>query len=837
MKFFGSSEFGQFGSFGGGGASGGGGVTPPSSFAPNPMFPSDFWNPTSRLTGADTGLNGAPAPTASPVLRGSGHPFKIVGAHTASYYDCIESDADYIMFWGGGDPVLMGAWTLEITYEGTVQTFDQSHCQYDSSLGIYGIPVSFRPRLGISGTARWYAKFIPTNGYERLMTGLVWHNRPITANYYDRHANAIYVSGANFQNSDSVGFVGVGTATGAAGTATAPNPNIQISLGYVSGSREGCYIYHKGITFEDTDGGSRPVTSLPCRVLPWPGTNKNQCMISKTDITTNATRGGRVMWNNGQLEITNVRVDADKFIGMMPVSDGQKLTTYIGVSFEGTLNGGLDQWGFPQGHLQSVTSGVTSNQFFPAINGNRIHLRQCTFYGMCFAGATKIVNCVSTCSWDTFFLSDSVDVSVWNLKAFQPEYARARFHREKELTVSEIVYQNGWCEIRFSGSPTLIDNSFETYLAVLTGALAGNVYGAPGTIPVGTTSPTVKTAYENPQPNFIVLRANSASGIYASFPATNTIYVALNDLGSLGLAVGDKVRSWNIPHADALQFGQLIGMAWPTLNKQMPNNYYIQSYRSYAATQQGMLTQSNSLSGGAFTVSITGTTAVFSTAVTLQDGMVLSLKSSQTSANGLAKYAQIVGGGTGTTFTLDRPMRGGDVVNSFFTIGFTITDVLIENCIFDKLGTDSELYQWQHGHKNWTLMYNTFYSWNPTATLSVLLRSGTLGFGMAGVAWRHNVLCSFTADLAPGFPPETEGSWNRGLIVDGNHYFIAAAQPQLGDANATIGDAQFNGRGNPDAGYFPTFAGVKTVASPFLKYDARGRIRTPGSKVGAVVAA
>lgn len=779
------------------GLSGGGGSG--ETFAPIAVSPSAAYNGTSG-----SGFTSTPAP--SPTLRGSGHPFPAIIATTHIPRECAESDAYYFLLRGGGDPVLMGSCTIDFYYESdTPVTFTDANIQWDPNDGIFGVPVSPRPKSGLSGLHRWYAIVKPTNGYEYMITGEVWHNRPITTGYVDRDARAAYVCGADFNGSGAPGT----TTTVAKGSIGTPNPNLAAAINFMFGANDGGYIYVKGLTDEGVNHGTARTGPFPCEVRPWPGFNKNQTMISKsTRIAGQA--GGIVNFQHDYVVMNGVQVNPDQFTKMQARSSS---LGFRACAFLGTVDGGLDAFGQPKGHIASVAT-ANSQDFFTSDGGQFNWVKNCTFTGYCFTGCKVIVNTGVTLAWDSAsFGRNLVGIYWWNFRVNQPGSGVARFHYEEDLTVATVgPLASGWTPITFSGSPTLINNLFETRVRVLTGTLAGNVYGAQG---------AGAGLYSAPLANQVACVASNTGTNYSSYPAPNTVYVALTDLATLGLAAGDKVRIYNVPHPDSWQFAQM------SVNTDVPGqNMYCQKYLTYAASQQGMLVQPG-LTTMTGTVTITGDQAVFSASITIpREGLFLSLNASSgftagTGLNKRYKYARILTSGTGTTFTLENTSLDG-VVGHSYRISHTVVGVLFENCIFNKYGTDDELIQWQHGAAGWHIHYSTFLGQDSSNTRNWMFRTDSAGFGLAGITLRKNVISFMGNDALGGFPA-------AGITLDRNHYIAGTLQ----GSNTSTGNPSFDATGSFTSGYKPT-ANVQTDPAPAIKYDVWGNLRAVGSRVGAV---
>jgi len=852
---------------------------------PTVMTASSFWQSTAptKFTGADTGLNGASPPTAPATLYGSGYPHKIVAATTHTHRDVFTQDSDYVMFWGSGDWDLMSGFTLEVTYEGAFATFTEADCQWDVAQGIYGVPIAFRPYTGRSGIAKFYAVFKPTNGYARMLTGEIWHNRPGTTAYFDRDANATYVSGVDLNGS---GAAGLDTNTGTSASPYLTIGKAQVAMTNASG-KEGAYIYIKGNVFQDANAtGTRNANVLPLEVRPWPGYTLTQTQVGKSDRTLNSTEAGSINWNCNFITFNGVQIFPDNIVTMFC---GAAATSKIGMFncvFTGTVNGGLDIYGYPKGICNGIyntakTLAANSQNFMQFSSGQRAWMKNCTGTIFCPNGFQNVVNCDIVFAWDTIchnqIAAGLTDCSYWNYKAYGgTQRAVSRFHYEEQLTVNTVVWDsvNGWSKITFSGSPTIIGNNFETYIQILTGVLGGTApYGTQTVTALWPTGTGVTTGT-------CCIRATASLG---GFPDTNTAYVKGVDLATLGLATGDLIRSYNHNHKDALQIIAASGG-----NKLNPvENYYFQSYVVVADDVQPFLNQTGAygqtnISGTLTSVGTAVTTSQANAAIVVGQDFVLTsgAQSGQrreiTAVNSTTSFTiasaftvdQSVGVtarfedivttvGTAMTCNASRIYRPTDIIhlaagtqkdeyavvlsgsagtwtlsNAFsvnqtgvrISQGMAIKDFAMENCIVHKTNDGDYLGQWQQGAYNVSLNNCTFPGITAALDASITFRNQSGGYGMYGWAMRQSIVGLLKADS--GFPM-------TGVAITRSHFMYGTNRATSG---GTTGAPDFNSTGQVTSGYYPQAAAVQTVDVVRIKYDGKGAIRTVGSKVGARVA-
>lgn len=779
------------------------------TISPNVMTASSFWLPVSKKTGQDTGLNGAGAMTASPVLAGSGYDETCIVGTTFTPLQCITSDADaltkYVMFWVTGDTALCGARQLVVNFEGTQQTFNiPADAQWDPVKKRYGVPVAFQPRAGYSGLARFRAKGVLQNGYERVIQGDLWFNYPGTTNYFDRDANAIYVSGIDLNGSGAKG-----TRTASAGTAIDPNDSAQRAMQYAhdaAGNREGCYIYVKGDVIDPVAAFTRPTTTLGCELRPWPGFTSNQVRYSGP-----GRDAGKINHTNNKVVIFGLRVNSDSILGFE--NNASTEMGFRACVMEGTVDGGDDIYGWPKGLVASV-GGVSSQEWIRYTSGADTFMEDCTGTMHAPTGIRRFINCEIKTGWDTFYGQQNSAGRVsgfnyWWAKFDTPagRQAKARFHTPEQLTVAGVVYDaaNDWTKITWSDAGAApITNVFETHIVFLTGAKAGTEYFG---------GQTYTASWPNGATTGVRVNMCAITGAsLGSFPDANTAYIKGQNLVGQ-VVVGDLFRVFNIPHKDAAQYNSTSD------TQGFIEHGYFQNYALVADDPQPGLYQQNSPMNPATTVSVTGTTATFSAAVTLKKGHFISI----TSGANVRKYAMVTADVTAaTTANLDRADLNG-TAGATWQAGRPVKDFVFENFLCDKTSTGEYLMQFQSPAINVVYLNATII--RPSATNSLVhLADTSPGFGARGLTFRDSILGTVKAITNP--PPSSGITWDK------NHYYVT---PTVTDVGASIGVPSFNSMGSPYSGYLPTSANVATIDRVLVPYDTFGNIRAVGQKRGAVV--
>lgn len=747
------------------------------------------------VTGAGSGFGALP--TESATVRGTGYTQKVIAESTHVYYDY---NPDYIMFIGGADYERTGAITWEIYFENsTPVTFTQADYRWDPVRKIYGLPIQFLPRAGYSGIYRFYAKCIPTNGLERMITGEVWLNAVATTGYYDRHANAIYVSGVDYNGSDSIGFAGVGTNNTTVGTSTNPNFRLNKAMQYAFGAKEGCYIYVKGAVVDDTNGVSRPTTTAPCRIMPWPGCATNQAKWGKTTRATVGNGGGDILPIINKYEVFSITIDSDTIVKMS--GNSVLRSVWRNCNFLSGLSVEVDAWGFPKG-IQNTVATSNSQSWAQTATGERNEMIDCTGSIYCATGFQKVICSTINYAWDAVYFQN-VSTGMKNFafigsKFTGADFAYGRMHQDEELTIAAAgvtLDANGWTVITTTTANPLFNNVFEVYIRVLTGALAGQLYFG---------GQTITASYQDGDAGSAAISGAIPPG---AFPTGNRIYYK-GDL-TASLAAGDKLRVYSIAHKDT---GQLVSRTGGQLDPFFENILYHGS-AFVSKDAQWFLNQVGNYNTSAFpgTVSISaGTTATFSNSQTFLTGHVLHMTASN-------EYAMIAAGGTGTVFTLDRALT--TVSGAAFTIGSSVKDILIENCLFDTIDADDYQGQWQVGAINANLVHSTFSGATGATSGQTTLRQNMAGFGVQDWVARNNLFRSMAGD-STGFPA-------TGLTIANNHFVQGTAR----GSSTTTGSPSFAASGAVTSSYYPT-AAVQTCSSVYLPYDRLGNARAVGAKVG-----
>lgn len=867
-------------------------------FTPNVITCSSFWNPTARNNGADTGLNGAPPLTASAILRGSGYPEKCVLQHSARYIPCFESDADtisdYIMIWLTGDPTKIGNRQIEVNFEGTTATFNTvDHVQWDPVKKRYGIPLALRPFPGRNGVARCRIKSLQDNGYERVMSFDVWFNYPGATNYYDRHANAIYVSGDDLNGS---GAAGTNDAT--VGTSGNPNFRLNRAFQFAGTTREGCFIYVKGSVKDDTNGAGNPTGNiLPCEIRPWPGMARNQCRWGQSSRLANNTTTPNI-W---KLLFRGIQIDSNSIVRIQGAAGTRG--GFIDCEMLGVIDGGVDIYGQDKG-LFSGLGGVNSQNFVTATNGEIWTMEDCVGALYCCVGFRVISNCPIQYGWDAIFLTQAPageghDRGFWfsGYNVYGPKLAHARFHSLDDLVVTGVTYDsvNRWTRIAVDPTGQNIQNNiFETAVKFLTGSLAGTGNNPPNEsgwnfYQVFGASAAYASGLDN---TCAIAGATPPSG----FPNANTVYIKGNNLSG-SIAIGDRLRVYNFPHKDAFQTSMQRD------NQPCSENGYLQNYKNVALDPQGMLLQSNirvsTLSGA--TVSVSANSATFSASQTWLAGQSLEIKTAQGVPTG--EYALFTTSGTGTVAPLDRASLNGKV-GARFGITFTIvgeggTFNNGEATVVGNVVTTSTPVKVMAGHSFQLLSGPNRYKYAiinedatnvTTFTLDRTDLDGSVGIWARALPIKdfvfENYICHRYAegpylfqweavglnmhfinatlieqasnDLYMVIKNQTPGFGARNcsftdciigravystlvgphyapdIVFRGNHFIDNNLPSEVPDATKTSGPITFDSSGTANANYFPSGATLGTVETVFVPFDANGNARSIGDKVGAV---
>lgn len=813
--------------------------------------------------------------TASPTVRGSGYAEKCVLQHSSRYIPCFESDVetidDYIMIWMSGDPTKIGTREIEVNFEGTTATFNcATDAQWDPVKKRYGIPIALRPSNGKSGIGRCRIKGLPQNGYERVMSFDVWFNYPGTTNYYDRHANAIYVSGADFAGS---GAIGTNDAT--VGTSGDPNYRLNRAFQFAGTTREGCYVYIKGHVRDDTNGVSTPTTNvLPCEIRPWPGYTREQ---TKFGCTSRAVI--EYSPNIWKLQFYNIQVDTDNIINIRGAANGATRGGFRNCTMLGNANGGLDVNGIPIGLFFGVST--NSQSWVRSGSGEEWSLEDCSGEMFCAAGFRIVSNVDLTYGWDAFWVEQNAystrGYSYWGYRVSGPSFAYQRFHLFDDLEVVSSTYDavNQWTRIAVVSTGQLIqNNSNETAIVHTSGPLTGTEYWAG----LGVNSFNYLAAGLPDKAAAITGASTTATGM-TNFPSTNTVYLkGVNRTADF--PSGALIRVYNYPHKDAFQTS-----AQSDTNPWVENGY-LQNYKNVALDPQGMLLQSaiRAATSQSGTVGVLAGTATFSASKTYVAGQTLEIRSGPN----IGKYAVITASGTGTTAPLDRADLNGTSAASYsfgfgecvvtgntvaitgavnvtegmsfsvasgpnqykyaiitstgtgvtsFTLdrtdldgtvcvhtrGLPLRDFVFENRIVHRTMDHYYLFQWEAVGINLHFINATLL--DTSQDLYGMIKNRTSGFGARNASFRDCIIGKMQYSVA-GTP------YCPDITFSGTHFNDAS--PDIVDATKTLGDPAFDSSGLISSNYYPTGASVGTVSVSFVPFDLHGNVREAGDKVGAV---
>lgn len=856
--------------------SGGGPVFPPIN--PTVITASAFWNPATRLTGQDTGLNGAAAPTASAVVRGTGYDATPVVQHSSRFMPCFESNAetldDYIMIWMTGDPAKIGTRQIDVTFEGTTVSFNcATDAQWDPVKKRYGIPISLRPSNNKNGLARCYIKGIPQNGYERVMSFDVWFNYPGNTNYFDRDANAIYVSGADFNGSGAIG-----TNDTTVGTSGSPNYRLNRALQFAFGAKEGCYIYIKGNVIDDTAGVSTPTSNVvSCSIRPWPGFTREQ-----TKFGTSGRQIIEFSPNIRLLEFYNIQVDTNSIVNIRGASNGTTRGGFRKCTMLGSPTGGLDVRGIPKGLFAGITT--NSQTWVRSNSGEEWSLEDCTGDMYCPAGFRIVSNTQLTYGWDAMFIEQNQystrGYSYWGYRLYGPDYARARFHLLDDLPVVSSSYDavNRWTKILIDPTGQSIqNNSNETAVTPLDGPNQGvQIWAGLGNNPVNYLGSNIDNTVT-------IVGSSLTAGGLTNYPDLNTVYIKGNDR-TAEFPTGRLIRVYNFPHKDAFQSSmQSDTNPWP-------ENGYFQNYVNVALDPQGMLLQSQTrvATAKSGTVSVAAGVATFSASQTYTTGQSLEIRSGANSG----KYAVITASGTGITAPVDRPDLDGTSAASYsigfgecVIIGSTVTisspvsvtagmafhinsgtnlnkyaiitqtisngtsftidrstfngtscvhnralplkDFVFENYLVHRTDTSPYLFQWEAVGINLHFLNSTMI-YQAANNLYMVIKETTAGFGAKESSFNNCIIAAAKYLNAGAYAPD---------IVFTNNHFIDIANTTVTATGNTSGTLSMDSEGSLTSNYYPTSASVGTVTSSFVPFDVFGRTRASGDKRGAVAKA
>lgn len=291
-------------------------------------------------------------------------------------------------------------------------------------------------------------------------------------------------------------------------------------------------------------------------------------------------------------------------------------------------------------------------------------------------------------------------------------------------------------------------------------------------------------------------------------PAARRIVVEGNLVGKL--SPGDEIMVYRIWHADFMQQG---GVGRP--NQRGMHNLTIFRYRAEGPTAQLFLTQGM---------------------VPVQPGTVIATKGTQfriTSPAGQNEILpddllQLQGGPQSGEYRIvkrfDAASGSGELLDPFsadqanvpIARSKAITDFVMALSILRKTGSDAEMGQFQHGHRNFLLAQNTFIS----QPLGLSFRNRFPGHGHRNHVQLFN-LCS-RIDSDTGELPR----W--GLRIEHTHVLRGTVRGKFGRAR----DAQLQFGG--EERYQPFSGQLRMGRKPLIPFDSFGNPVDAESPVGAV---
>lgn len=719
-------------------------------------------------------------PTESAVVYGSGCTQKVIAAFDEHPYIWIETSTHYITVAGA---VADRGWIAYVDFWLNGNVVRVSAQAKNSRTGGMGFCVNPLTGAGADGDYTLYARVVPTNGYERLISIPITLNSNGTIVRAERYIN--YSTG-----NDSTGnglTAGTPWKTFLKATLSAPSGAIvyfEPSQTYTEDSNTGTVNSNSRlIEFRPRGGSGRATITRTTRITP---------------TSTWTPRCNKVRYN---------AVDFD--LAKIPAFQASGTNNYL-IAVDCTFIDSNGVTGPTYGY--TTTADASGNleiaQTVFGQSNTKMYICESTFSGVCSVGAVMLRNCTLTYSWDAVaFTSNALmgGSSIWNTTGTQSGQFKNRLSVPNTLTVATVsAYDsaNNRTTITWSGSPKLAAVSNASNALAITAA---------ATMSVLTGAKAATDGY-----------------ILTQTDATDTTVL----VGNFSTMVpGDTAWVWQVAHADTFQ---VIGNT--TSASANIENIYVQRYSAGGTDNQPILAQAGS-STGSGTLSTSGTTVTFTSAQTLRAGDFIQITNGTV---GLLKYqyvrvsADVTSSTTATidvSFTANYDGTGGNAnapAGTTFARGRTAKDVALVGCVLT--GNVAEIAQYQHGQQHWVVAQCTMLS------SSFMMRNATAGFGLSGCAFFDSVwngtstghTHSMDHDSAPGAFPTV------GITIDNNQFGAGTAR----GTNTTVASVTFDATAHPTAGLSRAVRGHQGHASvsngvPLMPWDLDGDAIAAGALIGA----
>lgn len=768
-------------------------------------------------------------PTESAVVYGSGFTQKAIAAFDEHASVWIESNTHYITV-GAAIGDRGGIAYVDFWLNGNVVRVSvQAKNTRTNSLGFCVNP---KTGTGADGDYTLYARVVPTNGYERLIS------IPITLNSNGTLSRAVrycdYTHGSN-SNSGVNKYVDTIAGGGASANNTGPFKTTQYAISQMTsanGAAGGIIKCHADTYVEDTNSHTDNPNTRMIRVTTEDGGVASDVTIKWASRTTNSNGRGAGVWQPraSLIEYKGVTIETSTCYQIWAKQASTTRIVYNGCTISdangvagpvdnstawtngGTLGAILPLSGTGYGESPVVQSYFKDNE------GQQYSVIDCTVTNYLLTSPKLIRNTTATIAADAgYFNAVQVNsaalgsnTAFFNYHATISAPFPSRRHVDSYLTLATAVYNSGTgrTTITWSGSPSGMANITAPgqgggALKFLTGANVGQA----------------GTGGED--------QWYGGFHIYSQTASTFTTIVTGNcSTATGGAVVGDTARAFLIFHCDPFQFSQFTAggatnysniycQGYSAIGDSIGNIGLINITTAAIGTMSGTLTTT----GTAFTTSASNTIVV-DDFLRVSSGAQLGESRRVVSYNSVAKTGVLA-----SAFSVNQSAVS-------YVRGKSVNDVALVNCILSTRNTGA-MFQWQHGGRHVVLIQSDVLGGITTSsgtTGQFYLRDATISvssFGCEDFAAFDSVFEILEHESAAvAFP--------TGFIGDNNAFRRGTGR----GTNSVVGSITFDATYHPTAGLSKAVRGHQGHATivngtPLLAWDFDGNAITSTALVGA----
>lgn len=575
-------------------------------------------------------------PTESAVVYGTGCTQKVIAAFDEPPNMWIEATGHYITV---GAAIGDRGWIAYVDFWLNGNIVRVSAPAKNSRTGGIGYCCNPISGSGADGDYTLYARVVPVNGYERLISIPITLNTNGTISRTTRYIDAVYGSNSN-------SGVNKYTDTIAGGGASANNTGPWLTPNKAAATApSGSIITCAAGTYVDTRTGfTDQVVSRMIEFRLAAGLSLGDVIITKTEgrSTTYTPKATKVLYDSIQLDLAG-------FLSITPIANG--VLVYKNCNLIDSNGAAGPATGYP------TTAGF-SNYMFTQTTVNTVALLETTVVNNNISGYSMARNCTFTPGADSVFLDPKQsNFSIWNTSTLQVDVFYSRQNVDTSLTVASTSYDGVHTTINWVGTPVITATSTDL--------------------------------------------ANVFVTIVGQDPLTQGA-VFHSQVGQVTQVNGDKTAlftpgafAWiaQRQHADTFQINGNGSDTAPNALK----NLYIQRYKAAGPFVQPLLLQAGLGSGftGPGTITTVGTAATFSTT----SGLVVDDWVHLSSGTQIGEYSRVTAIVDTTHATLEHAFTV-DQSGKTWSKGKNVGGLAFVACIFEKQQVDAAVSQFQNGHQH-----------------------------------------------------------------------------------------------------------------------------------------